>query len=164
MKIKVKTSVNEYSNTHYYTTFEVDYTKPEVEDEFWARTGTRICEVFPVYPDLSTSNVYSPDPGTAFELWGAKVLIDEEDESQYDIRYIAVPVEIEPEPYYLPTAEYWDSAIGSGEPVCIDREEAERLYNEWHGLYGANNMDEVAFDDIWREATEAEIIEYGVAD
>lgn len=95
MKIRVKTSVNEYYNTNYYTAFDVEYTKPEVEDKFGTMTGTRIAEVFPVYPDLSLNNVYSPDFENFFELWGVKALTDEDDETQYDIMYVAVPVEAE---------------------------------------------------------------------
>lgn len=93
MKLKVKTSVNEYHNIHYYTTFEIEYDKPETEDSFGMMTGTRISDVFPVYPDLSTTNIYTPDHENFFELWGAKVLTDEEDESQFEFRYIAVPVD-----------------------------------------------------------------------
>ena len=94
-KIRVKTRVNEYTNTHYHTTFDIEYDKPEVEEEFSPRTGTRIAEVFPVYPDLQCSNIYSPDHCSFFELWGVKILTDEEDASCVDYRYIAVPVEPE---------------------------------------------------------------------
>lgn len=160
-KIRVKTSVSEYTNTNYYTTFEIIDEKPEPEDEFNKFNGTRIAEVLPVYPDLSTTNRYTPDGEHWYELWSVKKLIDEEDETQYDYLYIAVPVEPEsdPKPYYLPTSAYWDSAFGSQFPVCIDHEEAERLLYEWHGLPGAN--DDMEFDDLWREADEDEIAEYG---
>lgn len=41
---------------------------------------------------------------------------------------------------------------GSEYPVCVDREEAERLVREW----GKED-----FDEIWHEATENEIGAYG---
>lgn len=94
-KLRVKTKVDEYHNTHYYTTFDIEYEKPEVEEEFSPRTGTRISEVFPVIADLHLDNIYSPDSTSFFELWGVKILTDEEDESCFDYRYIAVPFEPE---------------------------------------------------------------------
>lgn len=95
--IRVKTRVNEYHNTHYYTTFDIEYEKPEVEEEFSPLHGTRIAEVFPVFADLQYSNIYSPDYSSFFELWGVKILTDEEDESCVEYRYVAVPVEPESE-------------------------------------------------------------------
>lgn len=62
--------------------------------------------------------------------------------------------------YYLPTADHWHFVFQNAEVICIDREEAERLYNEWYGDYGADIGDE--FDDLWREADADEIEEYGV--
>jgi hypothetical protein len=41
---------------------------------------------------------------------------------------------------------------GSEYPICVDREEAERLVREW---------DKEDFDEVWREATEHEIATYG---
>lgn len=41
---------------------------------------------------------------------------------------------------------------GSEYPVCVDREEAERLVREWN---------EADFDEIWTEASEEEIAKYG---
>lgn len=166
MKLTVKTSVNERHNVHYYTKFDIESEKPEVEDHFGALTGTRIAEVLPVYPDLSTTNRYTPDGEHWYELWSAKELIDEEDETQYDYLYIAVPVEPESDPktYYLPTAAYWDTAFADSDPVCVDRKEAERLYSDWYGEYGANYDDTTGFDDLWREADEDEIAEYGTYD
>lgn len=41
---------------------------------------------------------------------------------------------------------------GSEYPICVDREEAERLVREW---------DKEDFDEVWREATEYEIATYG---
>lgn len=70
--------------------------------------------------------------------------------------------ESDPKPYYLPNSDNWDSFFGSESPVCIDREEAERLLYEWHGLPGTN--DDMEFDDLWREADEDEIAEYGTYD
>jgi hypothetical protein len=45
--------------------------------------------------------------------------------------------------YYLPTASYWDTAFFNSEPICIDLKEAERLYDEWYGEYGANSEEEI---------------------
>lgn len=164
MKLTVKTRVNEHHNIQYYTKFDIESEKPEVEDHFGALTGTRIAEVLPVYPDLNTTNRYTPDGENWYELWSAKELIDEEDETQYDYLYIAVPVEPEsdPKPYYLPTNDHWHFVFQNVEPICIDREEAERLFDEWYGEYGADIGDE--FDDLWREADEDEIAEYGTYD
>lgn len=69
---------------------------------------------------------------------------------------------METKTYYLPTSENWDTVFWSDEPICIDREEAERLLYEWHGLPGDNT--DVAFDELWREATDEEIDEYGKYD
>lgn len=66
--------------------------------------------------------------------------------------------------YYLPTDTNWDSVFFNAEPICIDRKEAERLYNEWYGEYGANYGEETEFDDLWREASEEEIKKYGSYD
>lgn len=66
--------------------------------------------------------------------------------------------------YYLPTAAYWDTAFFNSEPICIDLKEAERLYDEWYGEYGANSEEEIEFDDLWCEASEEEIEEYGTYD
>lgn len=66
--------------------------------------------------------------------------------------------------YYLPTSEYWDTAFFDSEPVCIDLKEAERLYSEWYEEYGANYEENTEFDDLWREADEEEIEEYGTYD
>lgn len=66
--------------------------------------------------------------------------------------------------YYLPTSEYWDTAFGSSEPVCVDRKEADRLYRDWYNEYGANYDEKTAFDDLWREADDDEIAEYGTYD
>ena len=41
---------------------------------------------------------------------------------------------------------------GSEYPICVDRKEAERLTREWN---------EEDFDEVWREASEDEISEYG---
>lgn len=43
-----------------------------------------------------------------------------------------------------------DDPSWDGNP--FDYEEAYRLYYEWHGLPGANDMDDVSFDDIFVEA------------
>lgn len=66
--------------------------------------------------------------------------------------------------YYLPTAEYWDTAFFDSEPICIDLKEAERLYDEWYSEYGANYEENTEFDDLWREADDEEIEEYGTYD
>ena len=66
--------------------------------------------------------------------------------------------------YYLPTAAYWDTAFFNSEPICIALKEAERLYDEWYSEYGANYGEETEFDDLWREASEEEIEEYGTYD
>ena len=90
-KIRVKTSVSEYTNTNYYTTFEIIDEKPEPEDEFNEFTGTRIFDVFPVYADLCLNNIYTPDGENYFRLWGVKRLTDEEDAECVDYEYYAVP-------------------------------------------------------------------------
>ena len=90
-KIRVKTSVNEYTNTNYYTTFEIIDEKPEPEDEFNKYTGTRIVDVFPVYADLCLDNIYTPDGENFFRLWGVKILTDEEDADCVEYEYYAVP-------------------------------------------------------------------------
>ena len=96
--IRAKTSVNERHNTHYYTTFDIEYEKPEVDEEFSPINGTKIAEVFPVCADLHHNNTYTPDGENFFELWGVKILTDEEDETCVEYQYIAVPVEVETEP------------------------------------------------------------------
>ena len=66
--------------------------------------------------------------------------------------------------YYLPTADYWDTAFADSDPICVDRKEADRLYRDWYGEYGADYDDRTDFDDLWREADEDEIAEYGTYD
>lgn len=70
----------------------------------------------------------------------------------------------DPKPYYLPTSAYWDTAFADSDPVCVDRKEAERLYSDWYGEYGANYDGTTEFDDLWREADADEIAEYGTYD
>ena len=43
------------------------------------------------------------------------------------------------------------NGYGSEYPICVDRKEAERLAREWNS----------EFDEIWHEATENEIADYG---
>lgn len=90
-KIRVKTSVNEYHNIHYYAEFEIVDEKPEAEEDFNKFTGTRIADVFPVCADLHLNNIYTPDCENYFSLWGVKILTDEEDASCVEYKYYAVP-------------------------------------------------------------------------
>ncbi len=94
-KLRVKTSMNEYTNTNYYTTFEIIDEKPEPEDEFNKFSGTRIVDVFPVYADLRLDNIYTPDGENFFSLWGVKILTDEEDADCVEYEYYAVPEVLE---------------------------------------------------------------------
>lgn len=58
--------------------------------------------------------------------------------------------------YYFPNSEYIDAVFGTQYPVCLDREEMERLSREDGG-----------WENIWdqmHEASAAEIEEYGVYD
>lgn len=91
--LRVKTSYSERSNSHYYTTFEIEFEKPEIESEFSPATGTKIVDVRPVCPDLQCNNIYSPDFEHFYSLWEVKILTDEDDDRYVDYRYIAVPVE-----------------------------------------------------------------------
>lgn len=63
---------------------------------------------------------------------------------------------------YLPTDEHWNTVFTNIAPYCLTREEAERLLNEWHGPYGAD--DGMEFDELWREASADEIVEYGIGE
>lgn len=54
-----------------------------------------------------------------------------------------------PTPYYILRDLDGD---GSEYPVCVDRDEAERLVREWECG---------DFDEIWREASENDIAKYG---
>ena len=47
---------------------------------------------------------------------------------------------------------------GNAEPVCVRRAEAEHLLAEWCP------DDDADFDDIWEEASAAEIAKYGVSE
>lgn len=64
--------------------------------------------------------------------------------------------------YYFPINP--DTAFGNSDPVCVDKKEAERLMREWYGPYSADPRDDIEFNDIWREATDDEIAEYGTYD
>ena len=58
--------------------------------------------------------------------------------------------------YYFPNSEYIDAVFCAQYPVCLDREEVERLSREDGG-----------WENIWdqvHEASAAEIEEYGVYD
>lgn len=70
--IRIKASMDEYRNTHYYTTFYIESEKPEIGEDFNPIYGTKITEVFPVYADLHLTNTYSPDCENFFELWGQR--------------------------------------------------------------------------------------------
>lgn len=62
--------------------------------------------------------------------------------------------------YYFPNSEHIDCWFGGSDPVCIDRQEAERLATAWE-------TEEKAAADILNqlhEATTEEIAEYGVYD
>ena len=49
---------------------------------------------------------------------------------------------------------------GSAAPVCVTREEAERLCRAWSD--GNGNTPE--FDDIWRKATNRDVLDYGITE
>ena len=66
--------------------------------------------------------------------------------------------------YYLPSAVFWDTAFFDREPVCLDRKEAERIYDEWYGEFGEDCDVPCEFDDLFWEVTEDEIEEYDVFD
>lgn len=53
-----------------------------------------------------------------------------------------------------------DAAYGGGDPICVDRAEAERLIREWY--HGEDETPE--FEDVWSEASDSQISEYGVYD
>lgn len=58
--------------------------------------------------------------------------------------------------YYFPNSEHIDRIFGGVMPVCIDKEEVDRLYSdgdEWENIYSQVH-----------EATDDEIAEYGVYD
>lgn len=57
--------------------------------------------------------------------------------------------------YYLPTEDKWNDAFGPMDPVCVDREEAERLLRGW-------SIDADRFDEYWTVATHDQVLEYGV--
>ena len=50
------------------------------------------------------------------------------------------------------------NGYGSAQPVCVDGREANRLLTEW------DTDGELDFDDIWTEASRADIEQYGVYD
>lgn len=60
--------------------------------------------------------------------------------------------------YYIATDP--DAAYGSENPICVDWFEAERLMNERYN----GDEDAPAFDDVWEEASTAEIERYGTYD
>lgn len=53
-----------------------------------------------------------------------------------------------------------DTAYGGDNPICVDRREANRLIREWY--CGEDETPE--FEDVWSEASDSEISEYGVYD
>lgn len=62
--------------------------------------------------------------------------------------------------YYFPNSEHIDHWFWGDEPVCIDRQEAERMAMGWE-------TEERSADDILNqlhEATDEEIEKYGVYD
>lgn len=65
--------------------------------------------------------------------------------------------------YYLPVGELTDF-FGSANPVCMDDQEASRLYDEFHGPKGADDAADFPFDEVFREATDEEIKRYGTYD
>jgi len=83
---------------------------------------------------------------------GTDVWYTDEYGEQVTAMHIENIVEIDPdEAYYLPSGD-WDKVCGSEYPTCLDRETAERLAKEW----------EKDFDELWREASNSEIEEFGV--
>ena len=50
------------------------------------------------------------------------------------------------------------NGYGSAQPVCVDGREANRLLTEW------DTDGELDFDDIWTEASRADIEQYGTYD
>lgn len=65
--------------------------------------------------------------------------------------------------YYLPVGDL-NEFFGSAAPICMDDQEASRLYDEYHGIKGANDADDVPFDEVFREASDDEIKRYGTYD
>jgi hypothetical protein len=78
------------------------------------------------------------------------VLYNEESECEYPA-YFVKDVEI----YYIARPEYRDSIYGSGEVICVDLAEIDRLANEW-------DMDADELLSQFTEATVSDIDEYGV--
>lgn len=96
MKLTIKTSVDERHHIDRFTTFEVVYTKPEVEEEFSSYDGTKIVEVKPVCADLHPTNRYYDTRNDAFyDLYEVVTALDEDEPDSLDYSYIAVVVEDE---------------------------------------------------------------------
>lgn len=96
MKLKIKTSVNERFNIERFTTFEVVYSKPEIEEEFSTYNGTKIIEVNPICADLHPTNRYYDTHNDAFyDLYEVVTALDEENPDSLDYSYVAVEVEEE---------------------------------------------------------------------
>jgi len=127
---------------------------------------------FPVLSDEQEITAYLSKIAPYIDQWsGADDEMDGEkltdflawlksDENNYDVCdaeiEIAEMVEsarAEMKTYYILTDM---EGYGSEYPVCVDRAEAERLCREWND--GIHALD---FDEIWREASEEEIAQYG---
>lgn len=61
--------------------------------------------------------------------------------------------------YYLPTDDNWLTVFTNCSPCCITRSEAEYLLREWRNFDDNRN-----FDELWREASDEEISNYGISE